>query len=305
MKTWRVVRIVLSALALAWLIRRYGPSIRPPYSAHLGWVIPPLAFSLLVIQPAAALRWRVFLRAAGLERSLRHILRINFVSIFWGLLLPSADGFALIRAALMESASDAGRASGSVIAEKALGMVTLGLFALGASFFTDIPPGLRAGILLYLFASLAAITLLLGWTPRQDRTGWRATVDRAAAALRSGFRPAVILRALPWVLVVQAASFLSVFFLFKAFAVNVPLADCFCGVPAIQAISLLPVTFNGFGLREGAFAWYFGRLCNGPGIPIALSLLNFAVLTLLPATVGAALTLFTRRIRPSDEATHA
>ena len=90
----------------------------------------------------------------------------------------------------------------------------------------------------------------------------------------------------------QAIAFYSalvIFYLAVVHALRMPigLGDLAVIVPISLVIQLLPVSINGFGVREAAFAFYFNRL----GLPIQSALLLSLVstaLTMLFSLSGAA-----------------
>jgi len=59
-------------------------------------------------------------------------------------------------------------------------------------------------------------------------------------------------------------------------------------VSIISALTMLPVTFNGLGLREGAFAYFFAFIGVSQPVAVATSLL-FLVIVLIATLPGGLL----------------
>jgi len=299
-KGLRALQLLLSLALLAWLLHHYHYSLStlriPP--AGLPWLLPCVVIALVMIPALAGLRWQAMLRSLGARYPLPALIRINFLSIFWGVLLPSADGFVLIRACLLMRKLERKTVLGSVILEKYLGVLCLFSLALVFSFFVTRAPALHTLRLVLT----AAIALLLGVVALVRRipagTRGKGTIIgrahdflRSLAAIVAGARKTMLARGLALILSVQFLSILNIHFLFLLLGRPLPLANHLCLVPVIQTISLLPLTFNGFGIREGAFVFFYRLLGVPPEVLISVSLLHFLLLTGAPALVGGVLSL--------------
>jgi uncharacterized membrane protein YbhN (UPF0104 family) len=60
---------------------------------------------------------------------------------------------------------------------------------------------------------------------------------------------------------------------FVAIGVPVSLGACFLFIPIISALQLVPISLNGFGVREGAYIFFFGSQGVGHTEAVAASLL--------------------------------
>ncbi len=113
--------------------------------------------------------------------------------------------------------------------------------------------------------------------------------------LQNGLKNVPILKAvlvsIPLIFLIQIISFLNVYLLFKALDIDVPIIFILAAMPIIQIISLIPVTLSGFGLREGAFIYFFSQQGIPVEIAFSVSIINFAILTGLPAAIGGFLSV--------------
>jgi len=109
-------------------------------------------------------------------------------------------------------------------------------------------------------------------------------------------RPKVLLSAFGVSLVVQLLAIGIFAAVSKALALPIPLVFLILIVPIVMIISQVPISLNGWGVREGATILLLKRM--GVGAPEALSLsLVCAVIPLLAGGIGGILFLMRRRRR--------
>ncbi len=301
MKKWiKLVQLLIAVALLAFLIVHYHVTIRSIdlATSDLLWLIPCLIISIVLVPILAGYRWQTMLHALDSTYDALKLIRINFQSIFWGVFLPSSDGFALIRAYLLMRRIDRRTAIGSVIMEKFFGVLCLFLIALAASFFIQELSWiwLLRIMLICAIASLIAMVALIrkqSATEREDRnllqrivTQIRKLAGLLATADRKFLGQGIVL-----IVFVQLLSILNIHFLFFLLGHPLPLIQHLCFVPVIQTISLIPLTTSGFGIREGAFVFFYQRLDILPADLIAISILNFLIMTGIPALIGGVLSI--------------
>lgn len=80
----------------------------------------------------------------------------------------------------------------------------------------------------------------------------------------------------------QLAIILINFCLIRALGIHqMGLWHCFLLVPIISAVSMLPVSINGLGIREGAYVLLFGAMGVSASQAITVSLLFFVIVTFI------------------------
>ena len=273
------------------------------------WLATALALYLLMVL-ASAWRWGVLLEAQGVRMRFRALTSSFLVGTFFSNFLPSNIGGDVVRIA--DTAPAAGSktlATTVVLIDRGIGLVGLMLVAaLGASLHPHVgamagavAPGLWAG--LAAVAVIGTPTLLMPQgLPRLLRPlrvvhpEWvDERLERVASAL-ARFReaPAALAACFAGALVVQAV--LVAFYFAIAYSMQVPvgLGELAVVVPISFIIQMLPVSVNGFGVREATFAFYFTRL----GLPLESALLvSFvgAALIMLFSLSGAVAYLVRRR----------
>jgi len=296
-----VIKILLTLLILYLIFSQNKNSLRLVFRNHLQliWLIPAALNSLLVMQVLAAYRWKQFLIATKGDYRLSDLLRINFVSIFYGLLLPSSDGFALFRIIILENECQElrAKATASVILEKLTGILLLlatALFSL--LFLMDIfPVKLFFFIIIALFFIASVLFLLKSSFLLIEKSGKKicSFISKTLESIHEVRASVLVIRAIPLVLIVQLLSYLNVYFIFRVFDINISFVKHVSYLPLIQIISLIPLTISGLGIRESAFVFFYKHLNPNNSLLIFVSLLNFFILSVIPALIGGLINLFT------------
>jgi glycosyltransferase 2 family protein len=273
-------------------------------SASLPWLSGALALYYVMIA-VSAWRWGLLLRAQGVHFPFRRLSSSFFVATFFNNFLPSNIGGDVVRIA--DTAPAAGSktlATTVVLIDRGIGLLGLVLIAalgatLGARFQpSDLgplsPAMLWAG---FGFATLLAAPALLmpeGFTRllqplRVFHAEWiDKRLERLTGAL-TRFRetPTALAGCFAGAIVVQAV--LVLFYVAIAHSMQIPIgfAELALIVPISFIVQMLPISMNGFGVREATFGFYFTRL----GLPLESALLvsfvGAAVIMLFSLSGGA------------------
>jgi hypothetical protein len=251
--------------------------------ASAAWLALALALYFVNVL-TSAWRWQLLLRAQGVQVPGRTLLSSYLVAGFFNNFLPSTIGGDVVR--IRDTARPAQSktlATTVVLVDRALGLMGLVLVAaLGATFAKgqDASPiwpyWLWAAFLVGLTAAAPAVIApqgfgrllqpLAAFHPEwvgdriQKLTSALARFRASPAALAGCFTGAVIVQML-----------LVGFHFAIVYALDMPITfwDLAVIVPVSFIIQMLPVSLNGYGVREATFAFYFSRL----GVPISSALL--------------------------------
>lgn len=311
MKPGRILQIVVSVVLLGLLVRWIdGPSFaRAVAGADAGLLAVALLIAL-ANRALMALKWNLLLVARDLRVGWWRALRVYWSSTFLGLFLPATVGGDVVRAVML-SRSDTRRAEivSSILVERFLGLVALAVFGVvGAALAPAVLGGLefdRDRLLLLACAAAAAVTAAFAFS-LTDASGRLA--DRIAARL-AGKR---FLGRAAEVLVKVFRSFrayrdhrgaLTVFFVLtllenlfpmvraylvaRALQVDVPFLFFASVVPIELLIIRLPLSIDGFGIREGLFMWFLAQRGIDESLGFAVGLVNHVLflLAVLPGGV--------------------
>jgi uncharacterized membrane protein YbhN (UPF0104 family) len=307
------IKLTVSVALLAILFSRLDTSRLWEGARHasLPWLIVALAIYALNVA-ASTWRWHVLLRAQDVPARRRTLFKSFLVANFFNNFLPSNIGGDVIR---IRDTAPAARsktlATTVILVDRGLGLMGLVLVsALGATMVMSLqghpaspiwPSWLWAG-----FLCGAAITAPVVFAPEgvgrllqpltivhPEWVGGRIqTLTSALGRFRE--RPGALVSCFAGALLVQAL--LVLFYLSVVHALGLPVSpwDLAVIVPLSFVIQMLPVSVNGFGVREATFSFYFTRL----GLPIESAVLLSLVatgLTMLFSLTGAAVYVTQRR----------
>ncbi|MBP2232931.1 uncharacterized membrane protein YbhN (UPF0104 family) [Azospirillum agricola] len=273
-----------------------GAAIAARLSAADPWLLTAgfavKAFTL----PLAALRWRAVGRAAGFTMSRWMSFRIQMASGFVGQILPGSVGADLLRGWFTwRLGHPAGAVTLTLLVDRLLallGVVLIGLAGL-PHLVAVAPPAIAWSVLGASLVLGAGVAALLGAArlPRERlplparlrdgkvvRSLWGAVAELRAMALR----PAAWV-ALGHAVGVHLATIATTILFAHALGLPLGWLDGLAIVPAAIVASALPVSFGGWGVREGAMVAGFVLLGFDAGAALLVSVmigLSIAVLTL-------------------------
>jgi uncharacterized membrane protein YbhN (UPF0104 family) len=245
----------------------------------------------------AAWRWQVLLRGLGLPAPLGKLTASYLVASFFNNFLPSNIGGDIVR--VRDGSKLTGTTTTASLAvigiDRILGFGALYLLAAGAFVFA--PPvvrglaGARAVLLglFLLFSALAYVFFrpgtagrLMGLS-RLDSLPWAREQFEVAQGAVNAYRQHVtpIWKAGLASIAIQALVVFYYLAIARALGIPLPAAAAFLMVPLCTLLQALPVSFNGWGLREGLFALYFSQVGLPRPSALAFSLVGAGLLVLL------------------------
>ena len=312
-----VLRVAISAIVLVALF--HFVSWRTVDAALKS--VPLATFALVVAGFLAShvlgtIKWRLVLRAAGARLKMRDALECYSAGIFSNLFLPSIVGGDVLRALLAGRRS--GRMEAAVLggaADRLLDVASLGALALGGGLLLGSHDP-RATHTLIVLAMALGVVLLLALAPllvRRPLKKWPPKLRRRVAlvliALRRQRRsPGLLVLAFLASFAIQASLTLLNVPIGKALGIEAPLSAWFFAWALSKIVSLLPVSFNGFGVRDAAFTAIFAPLMTNAldldgrrGLALASSLVWQATLLVSSLLAGAAWGWLRRARAPAGE----
>ena len=262
----------------------------------------------------SAWRWGVLLEAAGIALRLRRLVASFMVATFFNNFLPSNIGGDVVRVA------DTARPAGSktvaaliVLADRGIGLLGLiAVAALGASLAERLPgtgivgPSVLwlalaagAGGGAFLLSRPALLPRLLRPFGRLHPEWVGERLDRLEGLLqRIQAAPGALVRCFGAAMAMQMV--LVAFYLAIARGLAVPIGfwQLSLIVPMTFLVQMLPVSLNGFGVREATFAYYFTRM--GLSLEQALVVSITGAAMILVVSLSGAATYLARNRRPVD-----
>ena len=247
------------------------------------WLAAALLLYLAMVL-SSAVRWGVLLRAQHVSLPFSFLTQSFLVATFFNNFLPSNIGGDVIRVA--DTAPAAGSktlATTVVLIDRGIGLLGLALMAAtGATLMQRMAVGPVGPAMLWagfgIGAMIATPALLIPETAtkllqplRVFHQDWvDARIEKLTYAL-TRFRetPAALAICFAGAVLVQAI--LVLFYLAIARSMNIPIgfAELAVIVPVSFIVQMVPLSVNGFGVREATFGFYFTRL----GLPLESALL--------------------------------
>jgi uncharacterized membrane protein YbhN (UPF0104 family) len=232
---------------------------------------------LALTQLVSALRWELFARELRFTRTRRELVGMYFIGMFFNLMLPTAVGGDVVRAWYLDRGSGRKLAAlASVFLDRLNGLLVLIALACTALVFSPIELPLWVPISVWGLAgggvlAVAALPLAMRWglVP----AGRIRQVQTMLQALRA---PRTLLWATGLSLAVQSANVGLVWLVAQALGAPIPGAYYWIFVPMVSLLTLLPVSVNGMGVREGGTVLLLAPLGIDSALAVTLAFLWFA-----------------------------
>ena len=297
------IKLIVSVALLAFLLSRVNVAElwEGARKASWSWLLIALGFYTLNMI-ASAWRWHLLLAAQHVPMRRRTLLGSILVAAFFNNFLPSNIGGDVIR--IRDTAPAAGSktlATTVVLVDRGIGLMALVLVsALGATMAAELhgsgsspvwPSWLWATFVVgaaiagpAIYAPGAVERLLQPLKVLHAEWVGERIETMVTALSRFRERPTALLGCFSGAILVQAL--VVIFYVAVAEALQVPIHswDLAVIVPLSIVVQMLPVSVNGFGVREATFSLYFARI----GLPIAsavlLSLVAAAVMMFFSLT---------------------
>jgi len=281
-------------------------SMQKPTFLIYGMLIP-----LFITPIIGNTRWKIFLKAQDVNESLLSLIKINFVSLFLGIWLPSSTGFDAFRIYLIEkrNRNAFGAGGASVIVERLMGFYILSLISIIGAFVAT-HHGLSKKIVfltiainvfilsLFIVLKNKKIYSLFMKFSRAEKRGHKLStfLKQLYGSVNSFSYRKVITTAVPLIILFQTSTVFCGYLVFKAFGINHSFFYHLAFLPLIQIISIVPISFSGLGLREGSFVYFYGLIGTDSSISFIVSLIYYFILMLIPAFIGFIIYFFNNDI---------
>ena len=263
-----------------------------------------------------AYKYFLLIRGTALSVSVIRLVKIDFIARFYGLILPSALGPAAIRwYKLTKNKNGKSFFLASTMVERLIFIfISLLCGTIPLFFYSDNPAiiSLRQNLFgLMVVAYTVLITALIyffsstvqNFFNRTARSLIRIKNDSKADQFLNNFSlkdsSLTIIGALSFLSLLWQFIFLSrIYFLFHSISISFSFIEAMWMGSIVLLLQILPVSFAGIGVREGAYAYLFTLL----GLPAEKGFLVgvlFLAQMLIVSAIGAVCTLFEGE-RPSD-----
>jgi uncharacterized membrane protein YbhN (UPF0104 family) len=275
----RSLRLIVSALLLAVIAWRtsWGEIVEQFTNLRVEWWLAAVGLQMLA-QVASARRWQRFAQELRFRHPLAQYCAYSFIGMFFSLVLPTSVGGDVMRVWYLEGQS--GRrwaAVASVFLDRFNGvMILVATACVGVLVSPLALPGWMIasvwGVASCAVLGLVCLPILQRW--RRLPVERREQLLIVARLLRS---PWLLLETSALSILVQVAGVASVCFLGVGLGLEIPVAFYGVMVPMVTLLTLLPISVNGMGVREGGLALFLLPLGIDVSTALALALLWFSV----------------------------
>lgn len=273
-KVTALLKILISGALLIVIFyfvnwKRIGPILN---TVNVFLVVLTVAFNALGVF-LSIVKWKYLLDVKGIHKSMWHLHGIYYMAFFFNNFLPSmigGDVFRMVRTAA--PAAKRTEAICAVLVERGTGLVAMVVLTSVAAIWSlwrgETPPGLYW---LYVCASLLFAALVFGgglalllssYLERAAyRFRWLASAFHISEVLRGYFVYPMVL-GIAFVLSIAFHLLLVTNAYLFAMSIGVRLDPFAMAVifPLAVFIAMVPVSFNGFGVKEGALIVLLGQI---------------------------------------------
>lgn len=302
-----ITKTIVSLVLISLLIYAvdFNSFINEIKKTRLLFLIIGLSFSIPGIL-LSTYKWQILLQAHGIQQvGFWHLWRLYYIGMFFSNFLPTEVGGDVIRSYNVGKASGRqAEAFAAVTMERMTGLVAMVIYSF-AGIFLNWSFATRLGLiqigLLGLAIMMVALFLLFHkgfarWAKRKLEIGpVKKMIDKLKGFYLSladySKKPSLMANAMILSVVFQFLAIASVHFLLLAIDISVSFSMLILIVPMVSLISIIPISINGIGLREGAFVFLFSQIGVAPSESFAVSIF-YRIASLLPSLFGGGIYLF-------------
>ncbi|OQY30576.1 MAG: hypothetical protein B6243_10170 [Anaerolineaceae bacterium 4572_5.2] len=294
---FNILKIVISVALIGGILYTIDiPTLVNVFrNANAGWLTAAAALMFLGIV-VRAWRWQILLNSLQIFVSIRELTRIYLIGFLFNNLLPSGLGGDAIRMIELNRHSDhAGNAVTSVLVDRLIGLfgaLTLALIAL--AFRWNAVPTEIAYVSLIIFGGI-----IFGGAALMSEAlyQWVRKIAFIRKITDIKFVNSLFVSFQTYSLASLGKSYL-VSLLFNAILIamnvaigtglgaNIALAHYLVFVPLTSLVLVLPISFAGLGVREGAYVYLFSQVGVAEEVALGMSLMIYFIGNVIPGLLG-------------------
>lgn len=287
-------RILFTVLGVAFLAKKLNwlEFQQIVQGAELPWVLlAVMAYGGTVL--VSIVRWHLLLEVAGAAVGWGRTAQLIFSGLFFNSILPGVMGGDVMRAYWAARDAPQARAAAvvSILLERVLGLTATVM--VGAVLIVprwgelNHHPVTHAGASAFLIvaALLTVILVLLGnpasgrWLAGNHVAGWRKVAGEGAQACHICLTHPIGAGVGLGLSILSQLLLVCLFFaVSRAVNLQANFWQLASVLPMVVMVTVLPITWNGLGLREAAFATFLGVFGVATAQSVAISLGGFAVI---------------------------
>lgn len=279
------LRVGVSVALIAYMLSRLDLENMLRFLRRADVVLVMLTLvTVFVDRSFMVMRWIGLVEALGIRAPRLQVVKIFFLSTFFGGFLPSGIGGEAVRVMSFSRLTSRGVESvASVVMDRWLGllsMLLMGLMSLTVFYRVYPHPALLGVVVVLSVGAVAGLGFLLSRRMHTRAVGLGADswIARGAQAMgryrdRLGTLGIVLLLSVG----VQGLRILQAYLLSEAMELETPLLYFLCFIPPILVVTMLPISVGGWGTTNVAYVALFSQVGMDPDGAFVLSVLILAL----------------------------
>jgi len=310
-----ILRIAVSACLLIFLFKFYNIDVAK-LTDFIRMANKPILLSaffvLFLSYFLCLLRWNMLLKAAGISIPFKRVVVSYSGGIFFNMILPSAIGGDITRSIDLAAHTKKGaEVVATVFLDRLCGYMALAIFALLSTGFGWGLVGNNKAVIFSVSVIISILVVILlvifnrfiyskiGVLLRSIRAG---KIRESIKDLHNEVhifrnRKGVLINSLLLSFLVQATSPIAFFLIALSLGKEVNILYFFIIAPIIGAVSMLPISLGGIGVREGVAATLFVKAGIDRSLSGGISLINLFFILICTAIGGLIYVLTVRHRR--------
>lgn len=263
-KTKALVKVLLSALLLFWLFRAVNPSNLLDAVSNAKVTLLILALLCQVTSNlVAGLRWRLAMGILDMGEPTAFFVKSFFKGTFFSQVLPGSIGGDGVRMLDLKGRGyNLSDSVDGVIVDRAIGLLALLFLCLSATFLESykLPSEILRGVRIICISGIAGFGFLalLSRLLTLEKIKYISFLARIAAKICRVFyadRKTVVI--LFFSLVVHIFAVCCIYLLSTATGQHIGFITFLVTIPSVILLTVVPISFAGWGVREGAMVALF------------------------------------------------
>jgi len=305
------LRIGVSCALLIFLFRQIDKKTLLGILASANiWLLAGAFFIFLFTYIISLYRWEMLLKAVQVHLSIKRIIISFSAGLFFNLFLPSTIGGDLVRSFdLAAHTKKPKEIIASVLLDRISGYAGLVLVALIALFygyglFQDKTVIFIVGLITVLLVAVLLVLFNNFFFGKINKLFHSPAGNRLLIAIKDTHqemyyfrkRKGILLANLLYSILIQVSCPFSFYLIALALGVKTSLIYFFIFIPIINAVTMLPISIGGLGLRDATVIYFFSKVGMPKDFAFAVSITVF-FFTLLIGALGGLIYVFTLRTR--------
>ncbi len=299
-----VIKVIITLSLLFYLFLKLDINLISELLLSINPWLFILAFTIALSRNIfGGFRWKILLRTKKYHFSVIGLTKYYLISLYFNFFLPTAVGGDVARGYYL-SKQGVGKKDviGSIIIERALGIAALVSFSTLSLFFCYNVINSKIKIIVIIL-DICCLTLVFFYE-KTDLLLEKILPDSIIRKLQKLFNliqnikdygksPTILLYGFFVSIIFQVFSIFSIYLISISLGSSVSFIYFLLLLPIIWLITMIPITINGLGLREGAFIFLFTEIGMAKEMAMAISLL-FLLQTIIQGMIGGIFFLLER-----------